>query len=133
GRGLSRRTITSREDRRRPPRPRAGRVPGGDVMFTGGAEASGSITNAQTLPSGALGLTISASSPLVDALRVGASASVSGRCLPVVDRATVSGGSFRVELVEETQRLTVPRWFAGSDVNLEQDMRAGGAFGGHFV
>lgn len=102
-------------------------------MFTGIVEEIGSITNAQKQPSGALGLTISASIPFVNALHVGDSVSVSGCCLTVVDRATVSGGSFRVELVEETQRLTVPRWFAGSDVNLEQAMRAGGAFGGHVV
>ncbi len=102
-------------------------------MFTGIVEEVGSITDVQELASGAVGLTVSASIPFVTALHVGDSVSVSGCCLTVVERATVSGGSFRVELVEETLGRTAPRWIPGSDVNLEQAMRAGGSFGGHVV
>lgn len=102
-------------------------------MFTGIVEEMGSVTNAQEQASGALRLTISASIPFVNALHIGDSVSVSGCCLTVVERATVSGGTFQVELVQETLGRTAPRWFPGSDVNLEQAMRAGGTFGGHVV
>lgn len=102
-------------------------------MFTGIVEEVGSVAQVHKLDSGALGLTVSASIPFVNALHVGDSVSVSGCCLTVVERATVSGGTFRVELIEETLSRTAPKWTPGSDVNLEQAMRAGGALGGHVV
>src|SRR5690606_10416984 len=131
--GLAHRGDHLREDRRRPAGAGARRVPGGSLMFTGIVEEVGSVAQVHKLDSGALGLTVSASIPFVNALHVGDSVSVSGCCLTVVERATVSGGTFRVELIEETLSRTAPKWTPGSDVNLEQAMRAGGALGGHVV
>lgn len=102
-------------------------------MFTGIVEEVGSIADATESPSGTLRVTVSASLPFVTSLAVGDSVSVSGCCLTVVERATGSSGTFAVDLVEETLMRTAPRWHSGSDVNLEQAMRAGAAFGGHVV
>lgn len=102
-------------------------------MFTGIVQEVGSVAQARDLPQGTLRVTLAASLPFVTSLEVGDSVSVSGCCLTVVDRATGSSGTFEADLVRETQERTAPRWRPGTDVNLEQAMRAGGVFGGHVV
>ncbi len=102
-------------------------------MFTGIVEEIGSVAEVHELASGALGVTVAASLPFVTALHVGDSVAVSGCCLTVVERAAASGGSFRVELVEETLTRTAPRWTPGTDVNLERALRVDGSLGGHVV
>ena len=64
----------------------------------------------------------------------GDSIAVSGVCLTVIDPDGASGGTFSVELVPETLRRTsLGAVTAGSTVNLERAMAAGGRLGGHIV
>jgi riboflavin synthase len=68
----------------------------------------------------------------------GDSIAVNGVCLTVVDPdgagGSISGGTFTVELVPETLKLTsLSAAVTGAKVNLERAVPAGGRLGGHIV
>jgi len=98
-------------------------------MFTGIVEETGEVV-AQTGKGGAWRLRVRARK-IVRGLRLGDSVAVNGCCLTVAAkvRRVVS-----FDLLEETLRRTdLGALRAGSRVNLERSMKAGGRFGGHFV
>ncbi|MCX6467467.1 MAG: riboflavin synthase [Pseudonocardiales bacterium] len=64
----------------------------------------------------------------------GDSIAVNGVCLTVIDPDGGAGGTFDVELVPETlKRTSLGAVTAGTPVNLERAMAAGGRLGGHIV
>lgn len=92
-------------------------------MFTGIVETVGSAAEVS-------GLRLGIASDLTN-LVVGESIAVNGVCLTVT---RPDGGSFVADLSEETLRRTsLGSLKAGSPVNLERAMPAGGRFGGHVV
>lgn len=92
-------------------------------MFTGIVETVGTAAEVS-------GLHLGIESDLTD-LVVGESIAVNGVCLTVT---RPDGGSFVADLSEETLRRTsLGSLKAGSPVNLERAMPAGGRFGGHVV
>ena len=98
-------------------------------MFTGIVEGLGSVESVEL---GADSAVLTVRGPLVvsDATH-GASIAVNGVCLTVVahDEAT-----FSVDVMRETlDRSSLGALQAGSPVNLERAMPAGGRFGGHVV
>lgn len=98
-------------------------------MFTGIVEELGSVESVEL---GADSAVLTVRGPLVvsDATH-GASIAVNGVCLTVVahDEAT-----FSVDVMRETlDRSSLGAMQAGSPVNLERAMPAGGRFGGHVV
>ena len=98
-------------------------------MFTGIVEELGSVESVEL---GADSAVLTVRGPLVvsDATH-GASIAVNGVCLTVVahDEAT-----FSVDVMRETlDRSSLGALQAGSPVNLERAMPAGGRFGGHVV
>jgi riboflavin synthase len=98
-------------------------------MFTGLIEEMGVLRSVQRRGE-AMILTIAASNILTD-VKMGDSISVNGVCLTVVgsDRS-----SFSVDVMPETYRLTnLHSIQAGSYLNLERAMLAGGRYGGHLV
>lgn len=98
-------------------------------MFTGIVEAMGVVERIEGDIDGSA-LTIRAEDFAAD-LEIGASISVNGACLTVVD---TTGDAFRVEVVAETLRRTnLDRLREGDRVNLERAMRAAGRFDGHVV
>lgn len=98
-------------------------------MFTGIIETVGVI--AQTRPRGG-GMELSVEARLCgEPLQVGESVAVSGPCL-TVEKVTPKG--FVVFASGETvRRTTVSRFRAGTSVNLERAVVAGGRLGGHIV
>lgn len=97
-------------------------------MFTGIVEEVG-VVLASTGVGGNVRVRIEAADVVSDAT-IGASISVSGCCLTVVE---LHDGGFSVELSRETIAKTSPRWSVGARVNLERAMAANGRFGGHVV
>lgn len=97
-------------------------------MFTGIVEEVG-VVLASTEVGGNVRVRIEAADVVSDAT-IGASISVSGCCLTVVE---LHDGGFSVELSRETIAKTSPRWSVGARVNLERAMAANGRFGGHVV
>ena len=98
-------------------------------MFTGIVEELGTVTAADRAAASAV---LRIRGPLVvsDA-RHGASISVNGVCLTVVD---VDDGEFAVDVMAETlDRSSLGSLRPGSPVNLERAMAADGRFGGHVV
>lgn len=98
-------------------------------MFTGIVESKGSISAIERNSESAI-ITISAPTILSD-VTPGASISVNGVCLTVVD---YTDDSFRADVMLETlNRTTLGELEQGSLVNLERAMPAHGRFGGHIV
>lgn len=98
-------------------------------MFTGIIEEIGTVTVVRRASRGA-SLTISASKILED-VREGDSIAVNGTCLTVT---SYTDHSFTVDAVPETlARTSLSLVRAGSPVNLERALPAGGRFGGHIV
>jgi len=69
-----------------------------------------------------------------DESKVGDSVSINGVCLTVAGQAGQAGQVVRFDVSAETlSRSTLGRLRAGSKVNVELAMKAGGRFGGHIV
>ena len=98
-------------------------------MFTGIIEETGTVGRlAMTGRSGRI--TIYAKKVL-DGTGIGDSIAVNGICLTVTD---LTDRSFTADVMPETvRRSSLSSLRAGSAVNLERAMAAGGRFGGHFV
>ncbi|AZG44294.1 riboflavin synthase [Gordonia insulae] len=98
-------------------------------MFTGIVEELGTIVRRDDL-SDAARLTVRG--PLVTSdAKFGDSIAVNGVCLTVVEQ---SPDEFTVDVMAETlNRSSLAALGAGSPVNLERAMAAGGRFGGHIV
>lgn len=98
-------------------------------MFTGIIEETGNVGRlAMTGRSGRI--TIYAKKVL-DGTGIGDSIAVNGICLTVTD---LTDRSFTADVMPETvRRSSLSSLRAGSAVNLERAMAAGGRFGGHFV
>jgi riboflavin synthase len=98
-------------------------------MFTGIVEELGTVRAVRRGPSGAR-LDIAASTVLADAA-IGASISVDGACLTVVELGT---HHWSADVVAETlARTTLGGLATGDRVNLERPLRADGRLGGHVV
>ena len=98
-------------------------------MFTGIIEEIGKISNIKRGARSAI-LSIQASKVLEDA-HLGDSIAVNGVCLTVT---TLNGDVFTADGMNETlSRSSLGSLRAGSPVNLERAMAAGGRFGGHIV
>ncbi|MFQ9177593.1 MAG: riboflavin synthase [Christensenellaceae bacterium] len=98
-------------------------------MFTGIIEEIGKISNIKRGARSAI-LSIQASKVLEDA-HLGDSIAVNGVCLTVT---TLNGDVFTADIMNETlSRSSLGSLRAGSPVNLERAMAAGGRFGGHIV
>ncbi len=98
-------------------------------MFTGIVEELGTIRSIQRGAHSAV-LSIGADVVLSD-LKVGDSVAVNGVCLTAT---AVDGGGFTADVMHETlNRSSLGALSAGSRVNLERAMAAGGRFGGHIV
>lgn len=105
-------------------------------MFTGLVRECGRLTVApQASPAGGVLLRLGHSPELAARLGLGASLSVSGVCLTVIEQQDSGGESVSVvELSPETlRRTTLGSLEAGSPVNLEPALAAGEALGGHWV
>jgi riboflavin synthase len=98
-------------------------------VFTGIIESIGTVT---TATGDEVGRRLGIESSLVASdLPIGASVSVDGTCLTVVE---VAGDVFVVELVTETlNRTSLGAVAVGSRVNLERAMSVSGRFDGHIV
>lgn len=98
-------------------------------MFTGIIEELGTVA---AIDGDEGGVRIRIDAPKLAALAgIGESISVSGCCLTVVE---VAGGSLLFEAMPETLRRTsLADLTAGSQVNLEDALRAGEPYGGHLV
>jgi riboflavin synthase len=98
-------------------------------VFTGIVRERGRIAS---LDGGAEGIRIDVEAPATArGAAVGDSVAVSGCCLTVVE---VLDGHLRFDAVSETlSRTTLGGLRRGSGVNLEPALRAGEAFGGHYV
>lgn len=95
-------------------------------MFTGIIEEKGIVLGVDR--SGKLRVR---ASTVLEGTRVGDSIAVSGVCLTVV---RIEPDGFTVDVMPETLRSSIlGELRAGSDVNLERAMGAGGRFGGHIV
>lgn len=98
-------------------------------MFTGIIEEIGKISNIKRGARSAI-LSIQASKVLEDA-HLGDSIAVNGVCLTVT---ALNGDVFTADVMNETlSRSSLGSLRAGSPVNLERAMAAGGRFGGHIV
>ena len=102
-------------------------------MFTGLVEEMGTVRSVTPVGDGAK-VVIDASVVLDDAV-IGASIAVNGCCLTVAELATKGRTkTAQFDLLQETWRLTnLQDCRAGSSVNLERSLEAGGRLGGHFV
>ncbi|MFW0784954.1 riboflavin synthase [Gordonia sp. CPCC 206044] len=98
-------------------------------MFTGIVEELGTIVRRDDLSDAAR---ITVRGPLVTSdAKFGDSIAVNGVCLTVVEQGT---DEFTVDVMAETlRRSSLADLGAGSPVNLERAMAAGGRFGGHIV
>lgn len=98
-------------------------------MFTGIIEELGTVTAIKKTAASAV-LCIGCSKILSD-IRLGDSIAVNGVCLTVT---TFDGNGFSADVMHETlNRSSLGALSAGSRVNLERAMAAGGRFGGHIV
>lgn len=98
-------------------------------MFTGIIEEIGKIDQINKAAASMV-LSISARKILKD-VHIGDSISINGVCLTVT---SFTDSRFQVDVMPETFEATTLRDLtAGSSVNLERAMAAGGRFGGHFV
>ncbi|WP_425755027.1 riboflavin synthase [Ihubacter sp. rT4E-8] len=98
-------------------------------MFTGIIEELGTVTAIKKTAASAV-LCIGCSKILSD-IHLGDSIAVNGVCLTVT---TFDGNGFSADVMHETlNRSSLGALSAGSRVNLERAMAAGGRFGGHIV
>ena len=98
-------------------------------MFTGIVEECGTVTAVQKNAASAV-LHIGCKKILSD-IHLGDSIAVNGVCLTVT---SFNGSSFSADVMHETlNRSSLGALSAGSRVNLERAMAAGGRFGGHIV
>ncbi|PTL40413.1 riboflavin synthase [Alkalicoccus saliphilus] len=98
-------------------------------MFTGIIEEKGKVESVDQQGE-AIVMSVYAPTILTD-VKQGDSISVNGVCLTVT---SFTDTAFTVDMMPETVRATSLRDVqAGSEVNLERAMAAGGRFGGHFV
>ncbi|MCW0216247.1 MAG: riboflavin synthase [Pseudonocardia sp.] len=101
-------------------------------MFTGIVEEVGEIVDVRT-SGDVVVLTVRGPRVSTDAAH-GDSIAVNGCCLTVVDDEGATDELFRLELVPETlKRTSLGAVVAGSKVNLERALPAGGRLGGHIV
>jgi len=102
-------------------------------MFTGIIEETGTVERIQPAKK-SIELTVRAR-VCARGLRTGDSLAVNGCCLTVVKLTPRRGGkSVRLDLLQETwDRTNLQYARAGSLVNLERPLQAGGRLGGHFV
>ncbi|MFC5994219.1 riboflavin synthase [Pseudonocardia hispaniensis] len=101
-------------------------------MFTGIVEEVGEIVDVRQSEELVV-LTVRGPAVSQDAAH-GDSIAVNGCCLTVIDDEGASGELFRLELVPETlKRTSLGAVTAGSKVNLERAVPAGGRLGGHIV
>jgi riboflavin synthase len=101
-------------------------------MFTGIVEEVGEIVDVRA-SGDVVVLTVRGPRVSTDAAH-GDSIAVNGCCLTVVDEEGASEDLFRLELVPETlKRTSLGAAVAGSRVNLERALPAGGRLGGHIV
>lgn len=97
-------------------------------MFTGIVEAVGEV---HSVSGGAKGRTLAISVPFATELDVGQSVAVDGTCLTVIESDDLT---FTVEAGASTLERTIAGSYrAGSPVNLERAIRAGGRLDGHLV
>lgn len=98
-------------------------------MFTGIIEETGTIASVRN---GSVSARLSiAGSRIFSDLQLGDSVAVNGVCLTA---AAISGHVFEADVMAETlRRSNLGSLRAGSRVNLERAMAAGGRFGGHIV
>ena len=97
-------------------------------MFTGIIESLGTI---QSISNAGKSLELSVSCPFARELELGESVAVNGTCLTVTQKTE---NSFNADVTPETfRRTSLYELSAGSKVNLERAMKAGGRFGGHIV
>ena len=97
-------------------------------MFTGIITARGTVR--EIVPAADPRYVFDAGFP-TESLPVGASVCCSGVCLTVVEKGP---GWFAADVSGETlARTTLGLWKAGTPVNLERALAAGGELGGHFV
>lgn len=100
-------------------------------MYTGIIHHQATVQAIKPQSSENLLLTFRVSSQVRKRLHTDDSVSIDGACLTVI---ALSVHSFSVEAVPETLRLTtLGSLRQGEHVNLELSLRAGDAFGGHFV
>jgi riboflavin synthase len=101
-------------------------------MFTGIVEEVGEVVDVRHT---AEVVVLTVRGPMVTAdARHGDSISVNGVCLTVTDPEGSTGATFTVELVPETlSRTSLSGVAAGTRVNLERAVPAGGRLGGHIV
>ena len=98
-------------------------------MFTGIIEDVGTVKSISHGASSAI-LTI-ISSKIMSDVKIGDSIAVNGVCLTA---RTIKGNEFTADVMAETlRRSSLGSLKAGSKVNLERAMLAGGRFGGHIV
>ena len=101
-------------------------------MFTGLVEEKGVVTAVETLDDA---VRLSVRGPLVtsDATH-GASISVNGCCLTVMDLSAQDGDVFSADVMAESlDKTSLGDLAPGAEVNLERAMAAGGRMGGHVV
>lgn len=99
-------------------------------MFTGLIEEIGEVTGVAPLADDSLRLTVRGSLATSDATH-GASISVSGVCLTVVEQ---DGDQFTADVMAQTTRMsTLGSLVAGDAVNLERAVRLDTRLGGHIV
>ena len=98
-------------------------------MFTGIVELTGTIRDTRVVAGGRR-LHVDAG-PVARECKNGDSVSVQGVCLTV---ASVKGNALAFDVITETlQRTTLGRKNIGDRVNLEQSLKVGDRFDGHFV
>ena len=109
--------------------------PGFILMFTGIIASTGKIIRIESKPSGeGRGLSLSVRSRL-KSVHLRESIAVDGICLTVIGKKkNKKGFDFTAEISEETLKKTTLEFLnAGTEVNLEQALKASGRLGGHFV
>ena len=100
-------------------------------MFTGIVRSVGTVVGVDPFDSGDRRLRISAAGIAAPALEIGASLSVSGVCLTIVES---TNDVVAMDVSSRTLADTVlGEWSVGQSVNLEPALAAGDALGGHFV
>jgi riboflavin synthase len=102
-------------------------------MFTGIVDAQGQLTSIEKSENG---MRARIEAPYdAENISLGASISCDGVCLTVVDRSTLSDGSwFDVDISPETMNVTnLKDWIMGKELNLERAMKMGDEIGGHIV
>jgi riboflavin synthase len=100
-------------------------------MFTGLVEAIGEVTGIRNR-AGVREIRFRSPFPASD-LRKGASISIHGVCLTLIEEGTAEG-AFRVEAARETlRRTTLAHLRMGDRVHLERALSAGDRLGGHIV